>query len=281
MEKSLNKSWYKLRVMSAVFASLCFLNLNILNPKLGLFAAEVTFEATNYAYEELDGNNQFFMSDKSSTPLLGFGLRDWDIKIIERKLISNEWKFLYTIEYSFGKVNYSSAGTGTKIKDYYKGRVEGYVSKRININKTKTRSFVGLGYRDLFDDSGNQLTSTNHMGYDRLSQYYYMPVGMIWYINDVWLLKSQYNYLIQGKQTSYLYDVLPGTYNVNPVNTQRLGWGFDVTLNKKLNSNWSYYGFFRYWDLEDSDSVSCSSSSSCMEPRNTTNEIGIGISYGF
>ena len=147
MEKSLNTSWYKLRVMSVVFASLCFLNLNILNPKLGLFAAEVTFEATNYAYEELDGNNQFFMSDKSSFPFFGFGVREWDLGAFRDRDNSSLWKLLYTIEYSEGRVNYTSNGTGTMVKDYYRGRLETYLSKEIYVNKKielKRALFVSL-----------------------------------------------------------------------------------------------------------------------------------------
>ena len=52
-------------------------------------------------------------------------------------------------------------------------------------------------------------------------------------------------------------------------------------LNKKLNSNWYYYGFFRHWNLEVSDTVSCSPSLNCAEPKNTTNETGLGISFAF
>ena len=44
-----------------------------------LGATEFTLETTSYAYEELDTNNQFFMSDKSSVPFLGFGIREWDL----------------------------------------------------------------------------------------------------------------------------------------------------------------------------------------------------------
>ena len=87
--------------------------------------------------------------------------------------------------------------------------------------------------------------------------------------------------MLEGKQTSYLMNVLPATYNVNPINSQRVGGGFDFTLNKKLNSNWYYYGFFRHWNLEVSDTVSCSASLNCAEPKNSTNEIGGGISFVF
>ena len=76
-------------------------------------------------------------------------------------------------------------------------------------------------------------------------------------------------------------EILPNTYSVNPENTQRLGWGIDLTLRSKLNNKWSTYGFFRSWNIEDSDVVSCSALIYCYEPKNQTNEIGAGISYHF
>ena len=221
------------------------------------------------------------MSDKSSDPFVGFGVREWDLGVFEDSQNRSLWKLLYTIEYSEGRVNYTSNGTGTMVKDYYRGRLEAYLSKEIYVNKKRARPYIGLGYRQLFDNSANQVTSTGAIGYNRISQYYFLPLGMIWYINDSWSLKSQYNYLLQGKQTSYVKDAIPATYNVNPVNTQSIGGGLDFTLNKKLTSNWYYYGFIRHWDLGASDAVSCSASSNCVEPKNSTNEIGVGISFTF
>ncbi len=255
--------------------------VTIFPSKTILNAADLSINMMYYSYEELDSNNQFFMSDKSSTPFLGFGIREWDLGATKDIRNNYSWKFLYTIEYSQGKVNYRSNGTGSMVKDYYRGRLESYISKKIYVNRSKARPFLGLGYRHLFDNSVNKLTSTNHAGYDRVSQYYYVPIGMIWYLNNEWTIKSQYNYLLQGKQTSYLKNAFPATYNVNPINTQRIGGGFDLTLNKKLNSNWHYYGFFRRWDVGVSDVVSCSISLNCTEPKNSTNEIGVGISFSF
>ena len=143
------------------------------------------------------------------------------------------------------------------------------------------KPYIGLGYRSLLDDSGFKRSSTNHLGYDRVSQYYYIPIGAIWYISKNISLKSQYNYFIEGKQTSYLNEILPNVYTVNPENIQRIGYGIDLTLRSKFNSKWSTYGFFRSWNIEDSDTVSCSALIYCYEPKNKTHEIGAGISYHF
>ena len=244
-------------------------------------AAELTLDLSSYSYREVDQNDNFFMEDKSAPFLFSLGIRNWgDDKSILQKRSSN-WMSLYTLEYSFGNIDYTSAGTGTMKKEYYKGRLEYYISTISRVGANDLKPYIGLGYRDLLDDSGFKRSSTNHLGYDRLSQYYYIPIGAIWYINDELSLKSQYNHLLRGKQTSFLNEILPNDYSTNPEKTQRFGWGIDLTLRSKFNDRWSTYGFFRSWNIEDSDLTSCSPLIYCMEPKNQTHEIGAGISYNF
>ena len=244
-------------------------------------SAELTLDLTSYSYREVDQNDNFFMEDKSSPLLFSLGIRNWGDNKSISKAGGFNWISLYTLEYSFGNIDYSSAGTGTMKKQYYKGRLEYYLSTSSKVGANDLLPYIGLGYRDLLDDSGYKTSSTNHLGYDRLSQYYYVPIGAIWYISDSLSLKSQYNYLIEGKQISYLREILPNEYSVNLENIQRAGYGIDLTLRSKLNSKWSTYGFFRSWNIEDSDAVSCSALIYCMEPKNQTHEIGAGISYHF
>ena len=261
-------------------------NLIILGISLSVYStttqsAELTLDMTSYMYREVDPNDNFFMEDKSAPFLYSIGLRNWGDTKATSNTKSTNLSFLYTLEYSFGNVDYSSAGTGTMKKQYYKGRLEYYLSTSSRVGANDILPYIGLGYRDLLDDSGYKTSSTNHLGYDRLSKYYYVPIVAIWYISDSLSLKSQYNYFLEGKQISFLNEILPNTYTVNPENTQRLGWGIDLTLRSKLNKTWSTYGFFRSWNVEDSDSVSCSALVYCMEPKNQTHEIGAGISYHF
>jgi len=244
-------------------------------------SAELTLDISSYSYREVDQNDNFFMEDKSAPFLYGVGIRDWGDEKKNPIVRNTNWMLLYTLEYSFGNIDYTSAGTGTMKKQYYKGRFESYLGTNRVVGANDLLPYIGVGYRDLLDDSGFQTSSTNHLGYDRLSQYYYIPLGAIWYISDSLSLKSQYNHFIEGKQTSFLNEVLPNVYSINPVNTQRLGWGIDLTLRSKLNNKWSYYGFYRSWSIEDSDLVSCSPLIYCMEPKNQTHELGAGISYQF
>ena len=244
-------------------------------------SAELTVDISSYSYRELDQNGNFFMEDKSAPLLYGVGIRDWGDDKGSLKVRNSNWMLLYTLEYNFGNIDYTSAGTGTMKKQYYKGRFEYYISTDHGVGANDLLPFIGVGYRDLLDDSGFKTSSTNHLGYDRLSQYYYIPLGAIWYISESLSLKSQYNYFIEGKQTSYLNEILPNAYATNPQNTQRIGYGIDLTLRSKLNSKWSYYGFYRSWIIEDSDLASCSPLIYCIEPKNQTHELGAGISYHF
>jgi len=244
-------------------------------------SAELTLDISSYSYREVDQNDNFFMEDKSAPFLYGVGIRDWGDEKKNPIVRNTNWMLLYTLEYSFGNIDYTSAGTGTMKKQYYKGRFESYIGTNRVVGANDSLPYIGVGYRDLLDDSGFKTSSTNHLGYDRLSQYYYIPLGAIWYISESLSLKSQYNHLIEGKQTSFLNEVLPNTYSINPQNTQRLGWGIDLTLRLKLNNKWSSYGFYRSWSIEDSDLVTCSPLIYCMEPKNQTNELGAGISYQF
>ena len=244
-------------------------------------SAELTLDFTSYSYREVDQNDNFFMEDKSSPFLFSLGIRDWGDNKSFSKPRGFNWMSLYTLEYSFGNIDYTSAGTGIMKKKYYKSRLEYYISTTSRLVANDLTPYIGLGYRDLLDDSGFKRSSTNHIGYDRLSQYYYIPIGAIWHISEKLSLKSQYNYFLEGKQTSFLNQVLPDTYSVNPENIQRLGWGIDITLRSKLNNSWSTYGFLRTWNIEDSDLASCSPLIYCMEPKNRTHEIGAGISYNF
>ena len=56
----------------------------------------------------------------------------------------------------------------------------------------------------MFDASGGSRTSTGNLGYDRLSQYLYAPIGARIDPVDKLSIKAQYNFFLIGNQTSYL-----------------------------------------------------------------------------
>ena len=229
-------------------------------------STEITFDASYYYYEEPN-----VMSDTSDPVFLSLGLRDWDIDKSD-----SPWHFLYTIEITRGWVKYD--GSGTLDKDYYKFRGEALAGYKIG----NFIPIVGLGYRWLYDDSGGLTSSTGALGYDRQSQYLYIPSGAVFEFNEKLKIKGQFNYLLAGMQTSYLSDIA-GFSDIE--NDQTSGWGTDITVDYKINEKLSVYSFYRYWDIDKSD-ISIGTFAGVLlfqafEPANTTTEVGIGFSYKF
>ena len=238
-------------------------------------AAEVTFDISDYTYEEKDDAGAFFMDDKSAPVFFSVGVRDWS-----KPSEDGKFAFLYTTDLTYGQADYSSAGSGTMTKDYYKGRLEGYAAYRVN---EQFSPFVGLGYRRLFDASGGSRSSTGALGYDRMSEYLYAPIGATFDFFDKLSIKAQYNFFIKGEQTSYLSTASSAFGDIT--NTQNSGWGLDISVNYEIDDKWPAYGFFRYWDIEKSN-IGTGTFAGVVafyawEPKNTTNELGIGLAYEF
>lgn len=232
---------------------------------------ELTFDVSHYAYEETVAD-AFYMSDTSAPFFYSVGLRNWG-----QPAEDGRFGFSYTGELTYGKVDY--VGSGTSTKDYYKGRAEGYIDYRVN---KRFSPFVGLGYRHLFDASGGSTSSTGATGYDRLSQYLYAPIGARVDLTDKLSVKAQYNLFLKGRQTSY-FSTASSTAS-DATNNQNSGWGTDFTANYQIDDTWSTYGFFRYWDIKKSDTSTYTNAGvtyAGYEPQNTTEEIGVGVAYGF
>lgn len=241
----------------------------------GANAAEVTLDISDYSYEETQ-EGRFFMADDSDPPFVSLGIRDWD-----RPATDGSFGFMYTGEGTAGRVAYDSQKSPPIHKTYYKARFEGYLAYRINQYFTP---YIGLGYRFLHDDSGGKIGSDGGIFYDRQNHLAYLPVGVRVDPFENWSFKLQANYLIKGWQISYTTDGRPAGYS-DAHNKQDKGWGVDFTANYQLNDKWSAYGFFRYWNIDRSDSdcgdVPTFGYVCWWEPTNTTQEIGLGVAYRF
>ena len=247
--------------------------LTVFSPMHGYSEQELTLDVSHYLYEE-EVNGAFFMKDEAAPAFISLGLRDWE----GQQGPGSEYDFLYTAEVTYGVVDYSSAGTGTMEKDYYKGRLEGLFT----YNLGPVKPFIGLGYRALYDDSGGKTTSTGHVGYDRLSQYVYIPIGGIFQLGSGFSFKGQFNYLAYGQQTSYFSTFSPLCSDLE--NEQTGGFGFDAAANFKITDRTSIYAFYRYWDIDDSNpnTFVCGNFVGVgLEPQNVTNEAGIGVAFKF
>ena len=131
--------------------------------------------------------------------------------------------------------------------------------------------YFGLGYRYLFND----LMSETSFGYERESNYFYLPLGIksLTGLDNGWSWEwgVEYDFLLSGQQNSNGVPVLGDIEN-----KQDSGHGLraSVKFQKHLEkSDFTIEPFVRYWDIDDSDI-----DKGGFEPANETMEFGIRLS---
>lgn len=123
---------------------------------------------------------------------------------------------LYKIEgrYSFGEVDYE-AENGAALNDIDDWSVElrGILGKEYLDAPFTITIYSGAGYRYLNDDTSGRTStvgSTTYYGYQRESNYYYLPVGFEFSnrLDDAWsfTISGEYDWLVYGLQRSHLSD---------------------------------------------------------------------------
>jgi hypothetical protein len=133
--------------------------------------------------------------------------------------------------------------------------------------------YGGLGYRGLNDNS-----TQDPSGYDRQSNYFYLPLGLKAYrtLDGRWMLGvgAEFDILLLGLQFSGIYD------NGVLTNVQWLGVGarFSVELRHRGESaDLALAPFFQYWWVDDSNV----SSDGWYEPRNQSFQYGLSLIWRF
>jgi len=139
--------------------------------------------------------------------------------------------------------------------------------------------YAGIGYRYLNDDS-----SSDPGGYERESNYYYIPMGyeINTSIRAGWSLvgKVEFDYFIWGLQKTHLSDV--GLFDVE--NHQGSGHGYRASIKlQKMSKNAVFViePFLRYWDIDDSGVEYAGYGIYVLEPANETTEYGIQLIWMF
>ena len=205
-------------------------------------------ELYSYGYEEPS-----VMTKDSEIAFFSLGWQDYGM--------AGSDGFIGNARYFYGTTEYASTSTGTTSGDPTSG-VQAELAHKWSM--TDYDLFAGLGYRRLFDDWGGKVSSTNNWTYDRRSEYFYAPIGILNHIEGGGYFKGQFNYLIEGTQTSYLSD--GGSYS-DVTSTQNSGYGLELEYSPQSN----YAVFLRYWDIDDG---TVESRYSTYEPNNTTTELG-------
>ena len=203
---------------------------------------------------------------------------------------SNDLVFKANVIADFGTLHYSSNGAGTSDDtDLYTQDYRALFGKELPFGRHNTvLPYIGLGFRMLFDADGDQLTSAGAVGYDRRSEYLYIPLGATFDFKlGSWriLPTAEYDYLIHGWQTSYLRDI---GYDQNLTNDQTHGYGLRGSLMVKPPIdfyNLTVGPYVRYWNIGQSNlqalTVGGVNAGYGFEPQNETTEVGLLASIRF
>ncbi|HEY0525224.1 MAG TPA: hypothetical protein VGD08_17655 [Stellaceae bacterium] len=190
-----------------------------------------------------------------------------------------------------GYLDYSSRGTGSYSGTWnYMGDLRALGGGDFTLRDGLVASpYSGLGYRLLFDNSSGTVSSSGARGYDRLSQYLYLPIGVTFGIAAAsWTLRPniEFDLLLHGWQTSYL-STADSRLN-DPTNDQNHGYGIRASILAEMPTRFghlSFGPFVRYWNIRTSDPATITVRgvplTNGYEPGNHTIEAGGTVRFGF
>jgi hypothetical protein len=236
--------------------------------------SELGLQISDYKYEE-QFNGAFLMSNAGSK---------WGFTGSYTQTVGNAWYWSGDARFAWGEVKYTGSGTKERNPDLlFDGRLIG--GRDFDRGHYLLSPYAGLGYRSLYNDLRGS-TSTGATGYRRSSTYVYLPLGLThrfrWDEQARVSTSLEYNYLLEGRQLSYLSDSNP-QFN-DPVNTQKNGYGIRLVSSYETVS-WSLGLFYQFWNLQDSDrSIRTTSGVPVVyviEPQNTTTEVGMQLKYRY
>lgn len=194
--------------------------------------------------------------------------------------------------FSFGYVDYESTNTGTldDIRDYII-ELRGTAGYDIPLCSSFTLTpYIGLGYRYLNDDSAGERTSTGAAGYERESNYFYLPLGLngVADLGSGWTvgLRGEFDIFLYGQQKSHLSDAIAGLGDVT--NDQEDGYGLRASLKVMKETeaaNFFIEPFVRYWHIDDSEISAVTYQGVLvgfgLEPENKSTEVGFRAGINF
>lgn len=187
---------------------------------------------------------------------------------------------------AYGVVNYENAQGGSKNgipQVTGELRFQGGADYQLGSPEYWFSPAIGLGYRQLYQ-FGQGHDSATGWGYDRRSQYWYIPLSAGFTLPgwNAWKVKPKatVNYLLVGYQDSYLSG--RGTGISDAHNKQDSGYGLEleVMFEKAKNGRTVTIGpFVRYWNIDKSDTTVIYQNGVPVfagdEPHNTTTEAGL------
>lgn len=257
---------------------------------------ELGCEASNIVYKEPDvmRENGLMYGVSGSfvyygwIPLLPFNYYAWLPSLPEDR---NKSQSMVKLEgkFSTGQVDYRNSGTIDDIRDYML-EARALVGPVFYNEKIATIPYLGLGYRYLNDDSGGKISSTGAYGYERESNYYYIPIGanLITGLNHGWFLEvnTEFDAFLGGRQISHLSDVAPSYNDLS--NDQKDGYGLrgSLKIRKGFETvDFVIEPFIKYWNIKKSEISNLTYNNVIIgygyEPKNNSTEYGIKLAMRF
>lgn len=232
---------------------------------------------SSYAYEE---------------PSLGMSIKGDKLGLnhLGTKLLDEGWFVKDDVRWAFGAVNYVGSGYQSGVPDWY---VDARVLLGQDIGEVGFSSFVGMGYRYLFNDLRGY-SSSGAIGYRRESNYFYIPVGLThrFVLQDsaVFATTLEFDQLLFGRQVSKLSDLVghagyTSASDITNIQTSGLGIRLDVMYEM---DDLAWGPFFHTWHISQSGAVlrpltqnGASTWYNFSEPRNHTREFGLRMRSRF
>jgi len=232
------------------------------NPLLTRPGWEVGGQVSNYTYEEpnfakLDGNRVGAVGAYTFTS-------------------PNRVYSRIDLRTSYGSLKYQGSGTLENVPDWIFEARAVVGRDYLTGDSAALSPYIGLGYRYLYDDLRGY-SSTGAVGYQRVSQYLYLPVGLTarFRAGERWVVAPtvEYDVFLRGWQYSQLSDAGSGKPDVT--NTQKHGYGYRAYLMLE-SGHWAFGPWLQYWNIKDSEVEAGG-----LEPANWTREYGVELRYRF
>lgn len=242
---------------------------------------DVTIEGYSHEYEEESGG-AWFMTNEGFFGSVGLGYT---------APLEDGFFLRVAPSVAVGSVDYSSNGTGSiDGTRNYTFTADLLAGKEFTLQSgTIIAASAGLGYRSHWDDKGGEITTTGNWGYDRQSEYLYLPLSLSvsFPAGDDWRVEPAITYkvFLQGTQTSKFSGVDPTCNDLE--NDQESGYGVAASLMG--HTQWgdtpvAFGPFYRQWSIGDSELgyFTCGATLYAgIEPENTTIEFGLGFRANF
>lgn len=239
---------------------------------LGKPHVDAGVDASVYKYREKVPGTDPFVNNSGYPGGIEFGATE---QMVNHWYLRGEGRAVYS------HVDYSSASGHMSHQPNYFGEARGLVGKDFILDNNTLSPYTGAGYRYLYNDARGE-TDSGSMGYRRISQYKYVPVGVTetytMPANDLYKLSGniEYDFFTGGLQKSYLGDT--GSAAGDIMNRQHHGKGIRGDTLFHVGS-WSFGPWFDYWHIRASDFVPIPGVPGYggEEPDNKTTEVGLKL----